>query len=373
MNNLVRLSSLPDELSNGYMGRLARANGFDAIPKFDQFLDVSVRCGRSRHGLRVSRVEALSEVAGMSLQSYLKAHTMLSLWQGVVGAEGGLDSERNLFHALQAYGTRASRSLLYYCPECAKADVAFHGMSYWRREHQLAGVYGCSKHERPLACAPLTSVIDAPAMIGDDGALCTELFELSETCEAIQRARDLAHGLLHSDTRRSTEEAFQSLRPHLRAAGIDGYTYLATKSTLFELIFDTYPWEWIRSSFADDQLSAPDQLFREFAGRFVPVARPSAFWVLVLATAAVVESSDEAMNLWSPNTVPQASTNQRVTALQSSLGEELLQEVQAFSMSGLIDGLNMSGKGENSGKLIEFLRSLATEWLMAQPRVRLEI
>jgi hypothetical protein len=47
-----------------------------------------------------------------------------------------------------AVGTPSSLRL---CVACGREDAATHGHPYWRRSHQLPGVFCCWKHERPLA------------------------------------------------------------------------------------------------------------------------------------------------------------------------------------------------------------------------------
>jgi hypothetical protein len=37
-----------------------------------------------------------------------------------------------------------------YCPKCIEEDCDFHGLSYWRRSHQLPGVNHCLKHSVSL-------------------------------------------------------------------------------------------------------------------------------------------------------------------------------------------------------------------------------
>lgn len=37
-----------------------------------------------------------------------------------------------------------------WCPECNEEDLGRHGRVYWRRTHQLPGVFICTRHGRPL-------------------------------------------------------------------------------------------------------------------------------------------------------------------------------------------------------------------------------
>lgn len=41
------------------------------------------------------------------------------------------------------------------CPECMQADLEGHGWAYWRRAHQLPGVWVCPSHGIPLQVSHL--------------------------------------------------------------------------------------------------------------------------------------------------------------------------------------------------------------------------
>lgn len=40
------------------------------------------------------------------------------------------------------------------CSSCDSEDLALHGWAYWRRSHQLPGVWLCSRHHKPLQVSP---------------------------------------------------------------------------------------------------------------------------------------------------------------------------------------------------------------------------
>jgi hypothetical protein len=48
---------------------------------------------------------------------------------------------------------RIPKSPLRLCRACVAEDLDFHGVSYWRRTHQLVGVSWCLKHGTPLSVA----------------------------------------------------------------------------------------------------------------------------------------------------------------------------------------------------------------------------
>lgn len=363
MSGLIRLSTLPDELSQGYSGRLARTNGFGSIMAFEQHLSSNLGCVQTKFELPVSKVERLAETAGMSVHAYVRSHSMLTLWQGVTCASSERNLERDFYQALLTYGVRASRSALHYCPSCAQADVLFHGMSYWRREHQIPGVYGCAKHAQPLSYTDWSNVAQAPRSLGEGQQASPVLFEVAVNCPAVLRSLELAHGLMQDGDKLHVDYVYAALRPHLVAIGIDQYSYVSAKSRLCELILDSFPRQWLKASFADENFSCREQLFEPLLDCLVPLERPSSFWVLVLATAAVTTSADEALGLWLGHRVsPRDPVASNVFDIDADAVAGLTKSVEAFCFGRTL-GVQQAIKDAHGDRVLELLRTLAGQWL----------
>lgn len=147
---ITRPEVLPEEFAPGYKGRVMAFNGMmDPKLAMNTLMDWSGNAGSSRRSF--STVELLATVAGIDVAQFVCAHTTLPLRRAVVASlpevEHGCTSQRSL---LWSMALRETRPGAYLCTQCIEEDLDFHGMPYWRREHQMPGLYSCIKHRLPL-------------------------------------------------------------------------------------------------------------------------------------------------------------------------------------------------------------------------------
>ncbi len=143
---VLRLSPLPDEFAAGYQGRMFRHNGWtDAKEAMRALLAWTGNKDATRR--EVSTVELLARAAGKEVGQFVRDHTLVPLRRAVtttaLGVPHGSEAQTSLLCTL---AMRSLRSGAHLCVECVKEDYGFHGMPYWRREHQLPGRYWCLKH-----------------------------------------------------------------------------------------------------------------------------------------------------------------------------------------------------------------------------------
>lgn len=143
---LLRLSPMPDEFAIGYQGRLFRHNGWTDARLGLRALLAWAGSENATRG-KISTVELLAQVAGKELGRFVCDHTLVPLARAVTTTAPGIPHGREARTSLLAtVGLRRFRPGAFFCVECIKEDYAFHGMPYWRREHQLPGRYWCLKH-----------------------------------------------------------------------------------------------------------------------------------------------------------------------------------------------------------------------------------
>lgn len=133
---------LPDESFEGYAGQLLASNGVASIPELTRKL---LRVGPSRAAGALNRLSvhqglllAVAQLHDLSGESVARSHTLLPL----IGLLWTTWQQRAQF--LQLTGT------LWLCRKCSDEDMAFRGISYWRRIHQLEGITWCLKHQCSL-------------------------------------------------------------------------------------------------------------------------------------------------------------------------------------------------------------------------------
>jgi hypothetical protein len=148
--SLVRPEILPEEFETGFKGRLMRINGITKEERFDDTL--RQWAGHRGHVKSVtSMADLLAAAAGLSTAAYVQQHTLLPLRSALVRsgsehAHGTRVSEK----PLDPWSLRPCRGAAAFCPHCVAEDLEFHGVAYWRREHQIAGMYWCTKHLQSL-------------------------------------------------------------------------------------------------------------------------------------------------------------------------------------------------------------------------------
>lgn len=138
---------LPDELAWGYLCRVGRVNTLKSLQGiYDLISDAgSPNAINEASG---SMAHVLAALAGASPDSIITGHTLLPFARAVRAAGACVphkDSDDVLGRAALTFPF-GNTAKLQLCPACVTEDINFHGVSYWRRAHQLKGVVFCTKH-----------------------------------------------------------------------------------------------------------------------------------------------------------------------------------------------------------------------------------
>lgn len=149
LSSINKITPHPDEIAEGHLGRIAILKGFESQKSCLEHL-VSELKENKHFDPTMTTVEVLSAFSGKNLHRYMKLHTLLPFT-----CFAGNDKKRTKTgswtrDAQKNDGLRRLRNGAYFCSECVQEDVQFLGYSYWRRTHQLPGVFWCDKH--PEVC-----------------------------------------------------------------------------------------------------------------------------------------------------------------------------------------------------------------------------
>lgn len=148
--NVLRLEPLPDELAHGYRGRVLMFNGLRHSQEHLTLLSEWVQRQVADSG-ELSPVEVLAWLAGQSSEHFVQAHTTMPFMRSVAMTQCELPHGSPLQRLIMVRRALCdTRGYACLCSQCVEEDVQFHGHSYWRRSHQMPGVYWCSKHGQPL-------------------------------------------------------------------------------------------------------------------------------------------------------------------------------------------------------------------------------
>ncbi|HML80615.1 MAG TPA: TniQ family protein [Thiomonas arsenitoxydans] len=175
--NILRPAVLPDEFALGYHGRVMRLNGWLGPKEAARQLALwagAVGSGKSNPAV----VEFLAQVAGLAPTQFVRRHSLLGFKRAFAAekespalAHGAPESRETL----RMTGMQTARDGSFFCRQCVREDLDFHGFSYWRRTHQLPGVFWCDKHGCALCYSDATDgLLRSPA---EFNARCTAVDE----------------------------------------------------------------------------------------------------------------------------------------------------------------------------------------------------
>lgn len=296
--SILRPSALPDETAKGIKGRVLRLNGWtserDAMQSLHKW--ASAECPTSE---QFCLVELLAKVVGVDITRFVRDHTTLPFRRSVVSTQAdvphGSSSHRSLLEKRALCDARPSA---YFCKECVKEDCDFHGTAYWRRSHQLPGVFWCQKHGSALSIAASTSaMLSSPTEFFEECEdVSAEWVKSLKENEAIRNFLAISNDLMMRDRPldelyvsravRARWQEFQSQDPEKRAQ---------LQPRLSDLIRSSFDVKWL-SKVSLHAGRKPGQLWKTLdrtTGGMQACAN-SVGYALIFAT--LYASSDEAVN-----------------------------------------------------------------------------
>ncbi|XLZ68600.1 TniQ family protein [Massilia sp. SR12] len=242
---------LPDEIHEGYYGRLVRINAF---PEKSHLLLPIVRSHFPADLFpkgRISLIELLSYSANMPLPDFVRGHTLLPYRRAVAShkpelAHGDASDRAMILSA----GPRLARPGAYFCVACIEADHKTIGMSYWRRAHQLPGMYVCPEHDQALRYMDkVNAFLQAPSSCMDAAHLINEKWALeNHSNAAVSRFLTLSLTLASSKLPFHVKKIRLVLAQHAREQGLNVSAKTGTEF-LSDRIVSTFPAQWLETIF----------------------------------------------------------------------------------------------------------------------------
>lgn len=255
---LVRLQLLPDELAISYDGALRRVNGVPGDAAFHRLLE---RWWTATFASPPpdSKTELLAASAGVPMEFFVRHHTLLPLRRGVVLRQSEVPHGTAMHLRL---ATGALGALLNnggrFCVDCVKADQRGFGRSYWRRQHQLPGLYWCPNHRTGLHQAIGDTVFEQcpAAHIGTAEEYDFEWVKTLWADPAIQNYFGVVEMFLDSPTPCAPAIAREALRLRAKPLGYQihpgrGRVSPNTLRVLSDDIHQRFPSAWLARAFPD--------------------------------------------------------------------------------------------------------------------------
>jgi hypothetical protein len=192
---------------------------------------------------------------------------------------------------------REMRPGAYFCSMCVNEDQEFHGTPYWRREHQLPGLFWCTKHGCPLNHVESTSAFSrSPADFIEEQLVDGLWAQVLQDSEAVQRFFTILSDLIAS--RQSIDEKNVSRRARERAMELGLHTGrgLVRKRLLSDLIKSEYDKTWLDSVVPGLGDQASGHYWHPVDGAVLGKRGGVSAIVYALTFAVLYNSADDATN-----------------------------------------------------------------------------
>lgn len=282
---------MPDEFILGYWGRVHILNLRSTPNETADALIDYFELPKSR----IRRIEALALAARADLQFFVQNHTLIpahgAISQHFIGMVHG-NTNAQLANVIRQSWKLLQKPGAYFCPQCAVAQVAAWGFSYWKRRHQLLGVDWCLEHGEPLVSCPETAFVNATPCNQVATAVSCQI-ELETSCRSVlERYSKIMNAYLVRTVRVGVQEVAKVLRPIAEGKGISTRA-ITTNQYLSDIAVTKLPTSWLGKLFPSISTKRQGAPFGPLDNTVLSgFAMPHAY---ALAMALLYESSEEAL------------------------------------------------------------------------------
>ncbi|MBB6559272.1 hypothetical protein HNP48_001939 [Acidovorax soli] len=295
---LVQPAPLPEEVDSGYLGRIMRINGYLTPKETRAAMEVHFgEEGRKRRDLNVH--ELLCRMAAMSSEQFAQNHTTLPLRRGITSYLPELrhgSMERST--VMRTTTMQSMLSVAFFCEECVKADIRFHGVSYWRRDHQTPGQLWCPKHCSALHFTTTTEAFScSPAQfLGQCEAVPRGWVQAAQGNPYVQRYLELAAALYERELPLSVPLIVPVLRATAKSQGFQAHAGAVKAALVSDRIQSVYPREWLGTVFRELAERTPGSFMHQIDGALYLRTSSSSVAAYLLVLGVLFDSPDEAIN-----------------------------------------------------------------------------
>lgn len=242
---------LPDELLQGWLGRIMVLNGFKR-DRAERLIRAYALQLVPTLNSNADLVDCVSTIFGMTRDELLRRHTLTPFFNALVELKqtwkpGQSSRHRAAYRRHAPFRTDGRPARL--CRHCVEEDLAAGKVSYWRRGHQLPGAYSCDKHFAPLLIAGGAEAFDRCPHHYFRSLLSEESAPAEENARAIlQRYMQLAAELLGSAPTINSLAASTTLGNRAKMAGLR-ISRTGRRKTLSTHAMESLPLEWLQRTF----------------------------------------------------------------------------------------------------------------------------
>lgn len=297
---MIRPAVLPDEVARGYLGRIMRLNGWT---KIESALHELKRCSSMHSPSDPERTPAdrLAHATGLTAEQFIRHHSLAPYIRAFVPSERGARRPRSHdqeYSFLRVLGLGVARKDAHLCPLCVREDLAFHGVSYWRRSHQLPGIYWCSKHGCALRHLRADVALhNSPAHVLDRStAMDEDWVQAQRSNPWIHRFHDISVELARGEPPLDLRDASELIRHRIIDLGYGTTDQLVDVPAVFDALHRHFGERWLCAIMPRMKMSR----FNSCGGKALQLAlrgnRPAAPTVVYAVLMSLFfKSADQAM------------------------------------------------------------------------------
>ncbi|THD02515.1 hypothetical protein B1810_14435 [Panacagrimonas perspica] len=238
---------MPEELAIALQARAARWNGLaDKTRWTSEMRRALADDGQSCEGL--PEIEAMAMFHGEPVGRFVVGHTVVPLIHAFSADDGaGEHGGPARRHLLPKNAFRVLRAGAYLCRKCVEEDLDFHGMSWWRRDHQLPGLFWCPKHRTALHLHQDAAVFRAPpsAVISEASCVGNEWCEELRSNALISRFIEIQEGLLSLEVPLSERVVSRMMRDRASDQGFHSGVHEVKRPLVSTLLREKVDPKWI--------------------------------------------------------------------------------------------------------------------------------
>lgn len=287
---------LPDELLQGWRGRVAALNCLSSIRDVERLLFV---LGKQKAPSLVDDpdfVQCAAAVLDTTPQELIRRHTLTPFFDALDGLKQNKPGRPG--RHLRAYKRRAPLRIdgkeALFCRQCVEEDLAFWKFSYWRRRHQLPGVHYCDIHETPLLSAGSHAsfehcpnhFLDAPVRE------CITSHSPAAT-PVLRRYAQIAAEILESAPAIDSSAVSSNFGERAKAAGLR-ISNSGARRTVTTYLMELLPAEWLQGTFPRVRW-LPNKYISTIDGACTPRATRYTTATFCLLAAVFYDDADKAI------------------------------------------------------------------------------
>lgn len=293
---LLALSPLPEEIDRGYLGRVMRMNGYRNLAGLSDAITELYQVEKTAYGR--SWNDLLCRVSEMPSEKFTQRHTTLPLRRGITSyfpevVHGG--AARPVITAKNT--VQGNYAAAFFCDQCAQEDIAFHGMSYWRRDHQTQGQLWCAKHAVPLSCTvePDAMLCSPAQAVSKARPIPLTIVQEAQENAFVQRYLELVAAMYERVAPLDVCKIAPVLRDRAKLRGFQANAGPVRAALISDHIRNVYPSSWLERVFPELTHKSHGVFLPQIDGALYMRKSSSSTVAYLLVLAALFDTADEAV------------------------------------------------------------------------------